>query len=195
MASCLTLGNAWSEDTQGLTKQKPVGKGRPGRERQGGGNPGELLASLWFYGNGVSFQVFLANRLAQPILGVTQGTNQEVGSGTKDPGKLVVSSLLRAPANSSRLALRAAPSPSGPLVVTQLMQVAGICLTQAGGFSQWFPNSYGQGVRAAVNGPEAGHMEIHSQVSPRGTNSEEAQDSPSWLKIKPFLDNGGCIHS
>ena len=61
LGSCLTLGNELSKKTHVLTKQEILlGKGARVESRRAR-EPGELLChlacSLWFYGDGISFQV------------------------------------------------------------------------------------------------------------------------------------------
>ena len=71
----------------------------------------------------------LANHLMLPILNLTQGPfwwhtrlSAKKDSSTKNPDRLVVSSLLSAPPKSSRLVVRAAPCTlSGPPLVRQLV--------------------------------------------------------------------------
>ena len=69
-----------------------------------------------FMGMGLVSGLSLGSRLAQPLLGPTQGPSwwhmyflAKMDFSAKDPGRLVVSSLLLAPPKSSHLFFRAAP--------------------------------------------------------------------------------------
>ena len=91
-----------------LTKQRTVGKGCPDREQQSKGTQ-ENCSATWlavssFMGMELLSGLFLANHLAQPILGLAQGPSwwcphfsAKMDSSTKDPGRLGVSSFLLAP--------------------------------------------------------------------------------------------------
>ena len=65
LGSCLTLRNELSEETHALTKQEILLGRAPGWRTGWWGNPGALLCcvarSPGFYGDGISFQVALAN--------------------------------------------------------------------------------------------------------------------------------------
>ena len=64
----------------------------------------------------------------------------KMDSSAKDPGQLVVSSLLLAPPKSSQLVFRAAPrSLSEPPSMRQLMQAATVLLGQGGQFQSMVP--------------------------------------------------------
>lgn len=90
-----------------------------------------------FMGIGLASGLSLANHLARPILGLAQGPSRWRtdlsakidDSSTKDPGKLLISSLLLAPPKSSQLVFRAA---SEPPVISQLMAGAIIVPGQGG---------------------------------------------------------------
>lgn len=84
------------------------GKGHPDQEQEGEGtqenSSAPWLAASGFMAMGLVSMLSLASHLAQPILGLVQGPSwwcphlsAKMDSSTKDPGKLVISSLLLAP--------------------------------------------------------------------------------------------------
>ena len=147
----VTLRNDLSKETYLLTKQKTLlGRG-PWQRAAGWGSPGELLChvapSPWFYGNGVSFQVVpgqsscLAHTWSGPgSFLVESAPLSQMDSSIKDPGKLVIFSLLLAPSRPSWVVFRAtAYSLSGPPVVRKPMPAAINTPGQGGPFQPMSP--------------------------------------------------------
>ena len=98
-------------------------------------------------GMGLVSRLSLASCLAQPILDLTQGPfwwqlwlSAKMVSSAKDPGKLIISSLLLVPPESSHLVFMEAPcSLSGPPTVRQLMQNTIVLPGQDGQFRSMVP--------------------------------------------------------
>ena len=141
MGSCLTLRNELSEDTRADKARDFIGKGRLGGEQQVR-EPGRTAlphgSQSQVYGSGVSVWVVsgqsscLVRTWSGPgsFLVVLTSLCQD-GFQLQGSGRLVVSSVLLAPPQSSQLVFRAAPhSLSGPPVGRQLMQVATLVLGQ-----------------------------------------------------------------
>ena len=97
-----------------LIKQDFIGKGHPGGEQQHKGTQENCsatwLAASGFMGMGLVSGLSLANHPAWPIFGLTQGParwfthlSDQMDTNTKDPGRLVLSSLLLVPPKFSWL--------------------------------------------------------------------------------------------
>ena len=105
LGSCLTFGNELSEDTGADKARDITGKQHPGEQQQGKGNQ-ENCSATWlevsgFMGMGLVSRLSLVNCLAWTILGLAHDPSwwcahlsATMDSGTKDPGMLVISSLL-----------------------------------------------------------------------------------------------------